>query len=291
MSYEKFCAKCKHNQMFDNLNDAERRELYRISETANYRHGDAVFLSGTRSMDFFIVVSGQLNLRLDSGKEKRYKRGDLFGEISVINASPRTGTMIAKTDCELIRFHGANLYAPNSVPTEEKFNILRELAAYVVTYLDNEYTFDTEKVLSRGEGVSVEFKYALSRTTKEKILETICAFLNTRGGTILVGVSDEGQVLGLNGTTAKKLDEYKISINQMLNDRTSAEVSAHVRFHLERHEGKNLLRIDCAPAHYPIIYHEGKDDIFYYRSGSSNVSTMRGNNLRHLLTYTLTRFK
>lgn len=290
-SYQKFCAKCGHNQLFDNLSETEREYLYRISDQRDYRHGETIFLSGDRCKDFYIVVSGQLLLQLDSGKVKRYERGDLFGEISVINDSPRMGTVVAKTNCELIRFRGEHLYAPNIIPVNAQLNILRELAAYVVTYLDDEYTFDTDRVLAKGEGIGVEFKSTLSRTTKQKILETICAFLNTRGGIILVGVSDEGKVLGLGDLSPKKLDEKKISIGQMLSARTSTEVSAHVRFHLEQYGDKHLLRINCSPAHYPVIYHGDSEDTFFYRSGSSNVSILRGNHLRQLLTYALTRFK
>ena len=47
--------------------------------------------------------------------------------------------------------------------------------------------------IGQGEGARLEFK---SNFQKE-VVETLAAFANTRGGSILVGVSDNGQILGL----------------------------------------------------------------------------------------------
>ena len=51
------------------------------------------------------------------------------------------------------------------------------------------------KLLKEGESEEVEFKPSLSQM--DKILECISAFSNTRGGIIVVGVSDKGKVLGV----------------------------------------------------------------------------------------------
>jgi hypothetical protein len=57
--------------------------------------------------------------------------------------------------------------------------------------------FEAEAVrelLERSEGRDLEFKRGLPRG--EKIARTLCAFANTRGGVLLVGVDDRGRVLG-----------------------------------------------------------------------------------------------
>jgi hypothetical protein len=53
---------------------------------------------------------------------------------------------------------------------------------------------DLEEMIKRGENDQVEFKQDLSH--KEDFLETVVAFANTRGGSILVGVDDNGTVTG-----------------------------------------------------------------------------------------------
>jgi len=52
---------------------------------------------------------------------------------------------------------------------------------------------DIDKLVQSGEGETIEFKAQWT----ESVLETAAAFANTRGGTLLVGVDDEGRVVGL----------------------------------------------------------------------------------------------
>ncbi len=51
-------------------------------------------------------------------------------------------------------------------------------------------------LLKEGESETVEFKPSLSQM--DKITESISAFSNTKGGTVVIGVSDKGEVLGVN---------------------------------------------------------------------------------------------
>ena len=48
-----------------------------------------------------------------------------------------------------------------------------------------------------GEGINLEFKESLSKELKKEIKFSICAFSNTIGGKILVGVKDSGKVIGI----------------------------------------------------------------------------------------------
>lgn len=48
--------------------------------------------------------------------------------------------------------------------------------------------------IAEGEGRSLEFKRGLPRD--ERLARTLCAFANTRGGLLLVGVEDDGRIVG-----------------------------------------------------------------------------------------------
>lgn len=53
---------------------------------------------------------------------------------------------------------------------------------------------ELERLVHQGEGKALEFKRGLPRD--EKVARTLCAFANTRGGTLLVGVTDLGKLVG-----------------------------------------------------------------------------------------------
>lgn len=54
---------------------------------------------------------------------------------------------------------------------------------------------DVNLLIDEGEGFSIEFKRRIS--SSEKIARTIISFANTKGGTILFGVDDDGSIVGV----------------------------------------------------------------------------------------------
>ena len=60
----------------------------------------------------------------------------------------------------------------------------------------SEQMADIKALIKQGEGVSVEFKKC-RRTLTRNVYETVCAFLNRHGGNLLLGVSDSGEVTGV----------------------------------------------------------------------------------------------
>lgn len=54
---------------------------------------------------------------------------------------------------------------------------------------------DVHELIQEGEGFSVEFKRRIS--SPEKIARTLISFANTKGGTILFGVDDDGSIVGV----------------------------------------------------------------------------------------------
>jgi ATP-dependent DNA helicase RecG len=61
-----------------------------------------------------------------------------------------------------------------------------------------------KRILTRGESVMVEFKEARD-TLPRDLFETVCAFLNRDGGTILLGVADDGTVIGVSPEAVQRL--------------------------------------------------------------------------------------
>ncbi len=51
-------------------------------------------------------------------------------------------------------------------------------------------------LLDHGEGLQVEFKTCQTRLSRD-VYESVCAFLNRSGGELLLGVRDDGEVVGI----------------------------------------------------------------------------------------------
>jgi ATP-dependent DNA helicase RecG len=57
-------------------------------------------------------------------------------------------------------------------------------------------TSDIDKIIQQGEGTSIEFKKAHDKVPAS-LYESVISFANTNGGVILLGVDDDGNVLGV----------------------------------------------------------------------------------------------
>ena len=55
---------------------------------------------------------------------------------------------------------------------------------------------ELQRRIARGEGVSQDFKFRID--DQKKIARTLAAFANTEGGSLLIGVKDNGKIAGVN---------------------------------------------------------------------------------------------
>jgi predicted HTH transcriptional regulator len=61
--------------------------------------------------------------------------------------------------------------------------------------INDEQIFELRLLTAQGEGIQLEFKR--KATYPEKVVREMIAFANTHGGTLLVGVQDDGAVIGV----------------------------------------------------------------------------------------------
>lgn len=100
---------------------------------------------------------------------------------------------------------------------------------------------DIQKMIAKGECSKLEFKESFPKD-HDKWLKTAVAFANGSGGTILIGVSDNGSVMGIDES---ELDRYMETISSELNQK----IEPHI-FHDEivsTIEDKHLIIVDISP--------------------------------------------
>ena len=115
------------------------------------------------------------------------------------------------------------------------------------------------------ESQTVEFK----ETWRDEYLKTVCAFANTKGGTLYIGINDKGKVVGV--------DNIKKLIVDLPNKVMNAFVIA-VNIEAEEENGKHFVKMTVPKSNIALSY-QGK---FYTRSGSTT-QELKGGALQRLL--------
>jgi len=82
-----------------------------------------------------------------------------------------------------------------------------------------------EALISRGEGSTLEFKRELPGRDATRVVKTVAAFANGQGGTILFGVTDEQEIVGLgDALTREAIDHLTRVISDHVQPHPSFEV-------------------------------------------------------------------
>lgn len=71
---------------------------------------------------------------------------------------------------------------------------------------------ELENLIKRGEGTSLEFKRCGGDKVEQDVFETICSFANRQGGAILLGVEDDGDIVGIESVLAIQLERNLINV-------------------------------------------------------------------------------
>lgn len=135
----------------------------------------------------------------------------------------------------------------------------------------------TEEIIDEGENLQIEFKDA--RVGDEKAMEEIESMLNTKGGHLILGVSDDKSIVGLSGTDWDT-DEPGTRLQNLLSDYIRPEPIVDGR--VEQFDGQRILRIDVPSGDMKPYFHRNPETDAVevrIRMGSTKVSANR----RHIL--------
>ena len=114
------------------------------------------------------------------------------------------------------------------------------------------------------ENNETEFK----REFTDKIARTIVAFANTSGGSLYIGVDDDGTVVGIDD-----IDKVQLNVKNVLRDAIRPDVSLYTAMNTEQRDGKWILRLDVGRGTskpYYLTSHGLRSEGVYVRRGSSN---------------------
>jgi hypothetical protein len=135
-------------------------------------------------------------------------------------------------------------------------------------------------LINQGEGARIEFKSTIRLNLKtgkkgKEIefawLKAIVAFLNSDGGTLLLGVEDSGRICGIEKDNFENNDRCLLHLKNLINQHIGAEFSGFLDITLLTSEDKDVIMIDIQRAGEPVFLKIGKTEEFYIRSGPSSI--------------------
>ncbi|MCL2130635.1 MAG: cyclic nucleotide-binding domain-containing protein, partial [Treponema sp.] len=101
--------------VFRDLSDLEFNAVSAFLEPCRVKEGSVIFKEGASGEELFILVSGGVGawVKQPDGTQRKMfdiKKGDFFGEMSVIANESRSATLKAQGDTELLSLHGIDFY-------------------------------------------------------------------------------------------------------------------------------------------------------------------------------------
>ena len=141
---------------------------------------------------------------------------------------------------------------------------------------------DINKIIEMGENERVEFKSSIrydynkktpSRDLELVIAKTIVGFMNSRGGKLIIGVDDTGEILGLESDFKtlrhKNTDGYERKIFEIIANNIGQQYSFknHVSFH--QIQGEKVCVVDIENSPEPAYLSKGENTVFFTRIGNA----------------------
>ena len=187
------------------------------------------------------------------------------------------------------------------------------LASHINAFLDGitvtEEAFvpaSIEDLIKDGESDELEFKATLrwdikegkvSKKLEQVIVKTVAAFANTQGGSLLIGVDDDGQAVGLSrdyeSLGEASSDQFEVHLRNVLNQHLGvAFVASKVQIKFHAVDDVDVCQVDITTAKEPVIVamkdKNGQSvEKFYARSGNSSHEI----SMSEMSSYVKERFK
>ena len=141
-----------------------------------------------------------------------------------------------------------------------------------------ETEFDLSSILVNGESEAVEFKSTLRTNlhTGNKdprmelsVLKTIAGFLNTNGGMLVIGVSDDSSPIGIQADGFANEDKMSLHLVNIIKSRMGSPAMTNIHAHFDDYDDCRVMVVKCRKSPTPVFLKDGDVERFYIRTGPS----------------------
>ena len=283
-------------------------ESYRIQQTGSgkialERRPGVLDPSGTKGghgaapeeMEALSRIIAELNERfgLNLGPEHRVTLGQMMEKLDAdpaLDASARVNTRenVRLTFDQKVE-HVIQEIVDSNFDLYKRITDDRAFGEVVKNFLFDQYLRahrQAEELIKRGESKTLEFKATLRWDARENrqddklithaVLKTIAAFLNTEGGDLLIGVADDGAIVGIEPDRLDSDDKFMRHLAQVVRNGLGDRAGTCIDPKTQIVQGKTVCVVSCQRSPEPVFLKwkgmeadAGGD--FFVRSGPGTV--------------------
>ncbi len=139
---------------------------------------------------------------------------------------------------------------------------------------------EIKELISKGENEKSEFKSTLrinlhtnefDKNIEYAVLKTITAFLNSDGGTLLIGVSNKGEILGIEKDRFENEDKFSLHLTNIIKEKIGKKYLRLINLQIMNVRNKKIMKVECKKSDKAVFLKPTpKEEEFYTRAGPSN---------------------
>lgn len=135
---------------------------------------------------------------------------------------------------------------------------------------------DLAVAMAAGESEAVEYKSTLrtnlhtgspDKRMELAVLKTIAAFLNTDGGTLVIGLADDGTPVGIEADNFPNEDKMALHLVNIVKERLGPHAATMTHIHFDDRGNRRVMAVRCRTSRTPIFVRDGEVERFYVRTG------------------------
>ena len=159
---------------------------------------------------------------------------------------------------------------------------LNELMETLISEPEETHRRPIADLIKLGESYVLEFKSTLqwdtirgqhNKALRHSTIKTINAFMNSQGGTLVIGVEDDGNICGLDRDLAlakNSKDGFEQLLVSLIATSMGAMTAPYFRVRFEEIEGKSVCVVDVERSSEPVFMKSNKGTAFYIRVGNTS---------------------
>jgi CheY-like chemotaxis protein len=137
-------------------------------------------------------------------------------------------------------------------------------------------------LISQGEQENVEFKSGIrwdyqkggvNKKIQLAIAKSIAGMMNYRGGTLIIGVADNGVILGIDkdfvGLPKPNTDGFRLALTEIIRDYLGLEFVKYIHVRFEIADAKKICVVSIEPSDKQVFVMIGNTPEFWVRTGNS----------------------